>query len=130
MSKMRTLVGRAPAFFIPEAGGPEDLVTFERAMAAAILAPHCLLTPDAESCKRTVVFAGERVRVPDGWTLVGMADVKFQIVGERELVGNKVKSLQAQERRLMAESEARLTEIRAKIQTLLAIDYAVSEVRE
>ena len=58
-----------------------------------------------------------------GWTLVGNASITVEIPDERQLVENKVESLKAEATKLRAETEARLTEIDRKINTLLAITF-------
>lgn len=58
-----------------------------------------------------------------GWTMVGKATVSVEIPDERTLVENKVDSLKAEATKLRAETEARLTEIDRKINTLLAITF-------
>ena len=58
-----------------------------------------------------------------GWTLLGTAEIKLTLVGDREIVENRVDSLRAEQKKVVADAQKKSTEIERQIQTLLAIAY-------
>ncbi len=65
--------------------------------------------------------------VPDKWTRIGRAQISISLLPNQELVSAQVEALQRQEREIQAAAQAKCTDIRRKINTLLAI---TNEVRE
>lgn len=122
----RILSGWAPAYFTSSSdAGPDDLETFDRAMDALTVATHCKNSLDLPGYGIADTAFGQ-VRIPRGWILVGFAEIKLILSDDRALVASKVQSLEAQERTLRAETEARCIEIRRRINTLLAITNEVA----
>lgn len=58
-----------------------------------------------------------------GWTLIGTAEITLHLVGDREIVENRVDSLRAEQKKVVADAQKKSTEIERQIQTLLAIAY-------
>lgn len=58
---------------------------------------------------------------PEGWTKIGRAQVSISLVDGRELLANRIASLESEERAVLAKAQAKATEIRRQINTLLAI---------
>jgi hypothetical protein len=115
---------RTPAFFLSENRGPDDLQNGRRAVDACTFAAHTILAPDDDRPgQRVIECDGLRIRVPEGWTFVGIADVTLRMLDESALVAEKVQALEASSTQIMAEAQARVTEIRRQINTLLAIEH-------
>ena len=58
-----------------------------------------------------------------GWVKVGNATVTVELMDNSEIINSRIDALHADERRVMAETEKKLTDIRGQIQSLLAIEY-------
>ena len=65
--------------------------------------------------------------VPNKWTRIGRAQISISLLPNQELVSAQVEALQRQEHEIQAAAQAKCTDIRRKINTLLAI---TNEVRE
>lgn len=63
---------------------------------------------------------------PDGYTLVGTAEVTVQLVSEDQMVVNKVESLRKEITKTRADAEVKAKHIEQQIQQLLAITNEVS----
>jgi hypothetical protein len=107
----KIIKGTVPVWFTSSYRGPDDL---ERGAANAI-SSVTFYEPGTEP--------DGTPRIPDGWTLVGEADVVLRIFDKRQLVTNKIDSLRAEHTQVLAEAEARATKIQSRIQQLLAIEY-------
>lgn len=60
-----------------------------------------------------------------GWTKIGTAQITLDLIDDEQMVANKVVSLNAEIRKIRANSENAITELQAKIQSLLAITNEV-----
>lgn len=60
---------------------------------------------------------------PYGYTMLGPVPVSVRIPDAKTIVDNKVTSLKEEKTKILAEAQAKATEIDRKIQTLLAITY-------
>ena len=62
-----------------------------------------------------------------GWTKVGTAHIRVELVSSDALVSNKIDALQAAIRKTEAEAQAKVTELKGQIQQLLAITHQPTE---
>lgn len=62
---------------------------------------------------------------PSSWTRIGRAQISISLLPGEGLVAAQVEALQRQEREILAEAQAKCTDIRRKINTLLAITNEV-----
>ena len=58
-----------------------------------------------------------------GWVKVGEAEITVTMRDKNEIIDEQVSVLKEAKRRIQAESVARVTQIDAQIQSLLAIEY-------
>ena len=58
----------------------------------------------------------------DGWIRIGTATIHLDLIDPKDTVASHVESLEAQCKKVMADSEATLTMLRSKINDLLAIE--------
>ena len=58
-----------------------------------------------------------------GWIKVGNASVTVEFLDNQSIINGRIDALHADERRVMAETEKKLTDIRGQIQSLLAIEH-------
>jgi hypothetical protein len=58
-----------------------------------------------------------------GWTYVGEATITVDVPDQDALIGNKVESLRAEKQKVLAEAQAKATQLEGQIQKLLAITY-------
>ena len=100
MSK-RTFTFNAPCWLSPYSG-PEDL-TPDR--AAGALSFYDFGTP------------------PEGYSKVGTAVIEVTVDDEKDILANKVEALRAEQKKVIADAQLKLTQIERKIQELLAITY-------
>lgn len=61
--------------------------------------------------------------IPDEWTLVGTLIGELELVDTDTVIGNKVKSLRAQQQKALADAQALSTRLERKINQLLAIGF-------
>jgi hypothetical protein len=59
----------------------------------------------------------------NAWVRVGAAEITVVLVEEQELVSNKVESLRAEKKHVLAQAQAAATRIESSIQELLAISH-------
>ncbi len=59
----------------------------------------------------------------EGWVKVGEAEITVTMRDKNEIIDEQVSVLKEAKRRIQAESVARVTQIDAQIQSLLAIEY-------
>jgi hypothetical protein len=59
-----------------------------------------------------------------GYTRVGDAEITITLVDTNTLVQNKVESLRAEQKQVLAEAQLKSTQLESKIQKLLAIECA------
>jgi len=62
-----------------------------------------------------------------GWTKVGTAQIRIELVSSDDLVSNKINALQVAIRKTEAEAQAKVTELKGQIQQLLAITHQSTE---
>lgn len=115
---------RTPVFFINDRGSPECLLDPVKAVNELLFAPHTIVIDDRPSFSSDTIIDTEvgRVRVPRGWTYAGWAEVTVRMVDRADLINNKVRALDGEAQRISAEAQARIMEIRRKINSLLAIE--------
>ena len=63
-----------------------------------------------------------------GWTKVGTAQIRVELVSSDALISNKIDALQAAIRNTEAEAQAKVTELKGQIQQLLAITHQPGEI--
>lgn len=83
-------------------------------------------TADLEKVVRNIVMPtyGDDF-APSSWTRIGRAQISVSLLPGEGLVAAQVEALQRQEREIQAKAQAQCTEIRRKINTLLAITNEV-----
>lgn len=80
---------------------------------------------DVEKVVRNFVVPTYTGSVPAEWTHIGRAQISISLLPGEGLVAAQVEALQRQEREIQAKAQAQCTEIRRKINTLLAITNEV-----
>lgn len=80
---------------------------------------------DIERVVRNIVLPTYADCVPSNWKHIGRAQISISLLPGEGLVAAQVEALQRQERKILAEAQAKCTDIRRKINTLLAITNEV-----
>lgn len=102
----RTIIGKTKAYIT--GGTSPEILTRDNPDGDAVVAEVVYSNFDMTDC---------------GWSLVGEAEIRLEVPDERQLVENKVESLRAERRKVLADAEAKATSLDRQIQTLLAISY-------
>lgn len=101
--KTRTITGTTKAWLSGHRG-PEDI------------------SGDAERAIEACTYTNSDMS-GSGWVLAGEAEITVRIVDTDGLIKNKVDSLEKAIKRVQAEAEREVNDLRGKIQNLLAISY-------
>jgi hypothetical protein len=101
---MKTITGKTKAW-LSESGSPDALLGDNHGAAVSSLS---FCSWDMKSV---------------GWTYVGEATITVDIPDHDTLIGNKVESLRAEKQQILAEAQAKATQLEGQIQKLLAITY-------
>lgn len=80
---------------------------------------------DVEKVIRNIALPTYADCAPAEWTKIGRAQISISLLPGDGLVAAQVEALQRQEREIQAKAQAQCTEIRRKINTLLAITNEV-----
>ena len=120
---------RTPVFFLNNRGAPECLTDAPKAVSELAFLPSYLLATEDSLVHGDHIVETEigRVRVPRGWLFAGWAEVTLHMVDRDRLIAGKVRALEGEADQIGAEAQARITEIRRKISTLLAIEHTPQE---
>lgn len=78
------------------------------------------ITPESAACALSFYNFSS---TPDGYTLVGEADITVRVVDAQKIIANKVEALKTEKARVLAEAQMKATDIEANIQKLLAISF-------
>jgi hypothetical protein len=81
------------------------------------------MSGDTDRVLRSLHFCPHKDMESAGWVFAGTARIELTMVGTKSLVENKVESLKAQQKSILAEAQNKHTELERKIQTLLAITF-------
>ncbi len=81
---------------------------------------------DDDSAALSILMFGIDSKGLDGYTKVGEADVTYYLVGEDEMIANKVESLRAELAAKRAKAAEEFMELEDRISKLLAITHEVA----
>jgi hypothetical protein len=85
--------------------------------------PQELAKQPGDWIAKHVTYSGQNM-ASHGWTRIGEARVEITLNDPNTILTEKVTALKAQKQNVLAEAEAKATEIERQIQTLLAITYS------
>lgn len=107
----RTIVGEATAW-LPNHANPDHLAS-----------------DDPNEVVRGLAFTGPESQMQSvGWTLIGKASITVEVPDMNGLVEAKIDTLKKQQKSVLAEAQAKSTELEGQIQKLLAITFEPAEV--
>lgn len=103
---MRTITATVPAWITSECFDPKTLIDGE---------PIGIISE--------LSFYGNSDMTKCGWVKCGIAEITLTIDNERQVVDQKVKTLEAQKKKIIADAHLQVARVEGKIQELLCLEY-------